>query len=336
MSEYKPPFTISIEMLNLVSDISNKLGKISVFESSEAKPYLRKNNRIHSVHSSLAIEANSLSIDDVKAVIDGKKVTGPKNEIDEVLDAYKAYEMLGLFNPYKISELLRLHKVMTENTVKESGKFRKGEEGVFEGDKCIFMAPPASMVDGLMNNLFLWLNEEKEKINPLILSCIFHYEFVFIHPFSDGNGRMARLWHTAILSEWNEIFKYIPVESKIYLFQKEYYNAISKCHINGNSDVFIEFMLTKINEALDSLIENTILPVSDEDVYITKLLSVMEKGYLYSANDILKLLGLKSKETLRKHYIDPAIEKNLIRRTIPDKPTSRNQKYILSEVKNDR
>ncbi len=191
---YQPPFTITNRMLMLVAEIAEKTGRISHYKSFESKPHLRRNNRIRSIHSSLAIEANSLSLDEVRGVIAGKTVHGPEKEIQEVKNAYQAYDMLGRFDPYDIAALKQLHGVMTHLTVQESGVFRSGNEGVFKGDRCIFMAPPSHLVPDQMDELFRWMREASATVHPLILSSMFHYEFVFIHPFSDGNGRMARLW----------------------------------------------------------------------------------------------------------------------------------------------
>ena len=215
---------------------------------------------------------------------------------------------------------------MTYLTVDESGVFRRGAEGVFDGDRCIFMAPPPDMVEPLMLQLFNWMKENAGTIHPLILSCVFHYEFVFIHPFSDGNGRMARLWQTILLTEWNPVFQYIPLESQIETFQDGYYNAIASCNAKGNSNDFIEFMLDRIYEVLDAVLRQS-SEYSGTSKYVSRLLSVMEYDMEYSANELLVLLGLKSKETLRHNYINPAIESGFIDMTLPDKPTSRNQRY---------
>lgn len=189
MNRYQPPFTINNTMLIYVSSISEKLGRISMLQKMESRPYLRRNNRIKSIHSSLKIEANSLSLGQVRDVLAGHMVLGEQKEIQEVKNAYAAYEKLPEINPYSLKDLKKLHGVMTQYTVDESGVFRKGEEGVFNGDKCIFIAPPARLVPGLMEELFDWMSREQASVHPLILSSVFHYEFVFIHPFSDGNGR---------------------------------------------------------------------------------------------------------------------------------------------------
>lgn len=239
MEDYRPPYTITNEILSYVSSISEKLGRITAITNLEARPHLRKNNRIRSIHSSLKIEANSLSLGQVRDVINGKMVLGKKQEIQGVKNAYEAYEHFSEIDPYSIKDLKRFHSIMTKYVVEESGYFRLGEEGVFNGDQCIFMAPPVRLVPQLMDELFAWMKEEKDRVHPLILSSVFHCEFVFIHPFSDGNGRMARLWHTAILSKWNQIFEYIPIESQIEKFQDEYYDAIARCHVDGSSTIFI-------------------------------------------------------------------------------------------------
>jgi len=251
-----PPYNITDKMLNYISNIMKKIGQIEYINLNK-KPELRKQNRINSIHSSLAIENNELSFNQVKDVIDGKPVIGEQKDIQEVKNAYKAYEELEKLNPYSINELKRIHGIMTFLVEKESGKFRTHGEGVYDGENLIFMCPPAKMVNDLMEQLFEWINESKEKINPLILSSVFHYEFVFIHPFCDGNGRMARLWQTAILSKWEKIFEYIPIESLIKTYQADYYKAINNSNKAGNSNEFIEFMLKMIDETMSQLLNST-------------------------------------------------------------------------------
>ena len=328
MSNYVPPYTITNKMLELVSDISEKVGKISSHKELESKPHLRRNNRIRSIHSSLKIEANSLSLSEVRDVINGHLVLGDQKEIQEVKNAYAAYEKISEINPSSISDLKRIHGIMTNRTVDESGVFRKGEEGVFSGEKCIFVAPPANMVSELMKDLLSWVKKNEGIVHPLIMSAVFHYEFVFIHPFADGNGRMARLWHTVILYRWRSVFEFIPLESRIERFQSEYYDAIAKCHVNGNSDVFIEFMLEMIDQVLDEVISQVNKANANTSEYVNRMLEVMEYDVPYTSNTIMELLGLKSKETLRKNYLNPAMELGLVRMTLPDKPNSKNQRYI--------
>ena len=328
MEEYKPPFTITNEILSYISSVSEKIGRITATGNLEAKPHLRKNNRIKSIHSSLKIEANSLTLGQVRDVINGRIVLGEQKEIQEVKNAYAAYAHFFEIDPYRIEQLKEFHGIMTKYVSEESGEFRQGEEGVFNGDQCIFIAPPARFVPQLMDELFEWMKKAQGIVHPLILSSVFHYQFVFIHPFSDGNGRMARLWHTAILSKWKPIFEYIPIESQIEKFQDDYYDAIAKCHVHGESTAFIEFMLSQIDRILDDVS----VQISEENEKLSegikRLLEVMEYDIPYTSKALMEKLGLKSREGFRRNYLHPAIELNLIRMTIPDKPNSRNQRYI--------
>ena len=328
MGKYKPPFTITNEILSRVASISEKIGQITATSNLEARPHLRKNNRIKSIHSSLKIEANSLSLGQVRDVINGRTVLGEQKEIQEVKNAYAAYKKISEIDPYSIKDLKKFHSIMTKYVVEESGEFCHGEEGVFNGDQCIFMAPPARFVPQLMDNLFLWMKEAQSSVHPLILGSVVHYEFVFIHPFSDGNGRMARLWHTVILSKWKPVFEYVPLESQIEKFHDDYYDAIAKCHSDGSSTIFIEFMLTQIDKILDEIS----IQVSENSEllseYVRRLLDVMEYDIPYTGKALMDKLGLKSREGFRRNYLRPAIDMNLVRMTIPDKPNSRNQQYI--------
>ncbi len=328
MDNYVPPYTITNTMLEYVSSIMEKIGKLDNYTNFEKMPNLRRNNRIKSIHSSLAIEANSLSLDQVKSVISGKSVIGPEKEIQEVLNTYKAYEMINDLNPYSIKDLKRVHKVLTNKTIELSGTFRTGNEGVFDGaGNCIHVCPPPEQLDYLMKQLFDWMKKNKDEIHPLILSSIFHYEFVFIHPFCDGNGRTARLWQNVLLTNWKSFFEYLPIESKIKKYQEEYYTAISNCHKSVNSNEFIEFMLKMIDKVLKELLETSTIQLTEKSVNINKLLSVMEYGVPMTANEIMEKLEIKSKETLRSTYLDSAIEEGVVELTIPDKPTSKNQMY---------
>ena len=326
MERYKPPFEITNRMLNCVSSISEKLGRIETRRTLERQPHLRRNNRIQSVHSSLKIEANSLSLDSVRDVLNEREVIGPEKEIQEVKNAFAAYDQIDAVDPYSLDDLLRLHGVMTRLTVEESGVFRSGAEGVYRGGVCIHIAPPPEMVPPLMRQLFDWIAARRGEIHPLILSSVFHYEFVFIHPFRDGNGRMARLWQTALLSRWNPLFEYIPIESQIERFQDGYYDAIAVSTSEGSSTAFVEFMLDRIDEVLDRVIAQERGGGQTEQV--RRLLAAMEYDTPYTAAALMRLLGLKSRDALRNNYLNPAIEEGLIQMTVPDKPTSRNQRYI--------
>lgn len=327
MNNYIPPFHITNNMLELVASIMKKIGKLDNYKDLNKMPILRRNNRIHSIHSSLAIEANSLTFNQVKDIIDGKLVIGEQREIQEVKNAYKAYQMIKELNPYSIEDLKKVHGVMTFMTIDESGEFRKGEEGVFDGDKCIFVAPKPELVEKLINQLFNWMKKNKEEIHPLIMSSIFHYEFVFIHPFSDGNGRTARLWQNILLASWEEIFEYVPIESQIKKYQSDYYQAIQNCNLKGDSNEFIEFMLKMIDEVLTSLIQSTNEEINYISTYIKKLLDVMDDERPMTSLELMEKLGLKSRISFRDNYLNPAIENGLVKMTNPEKPTSKNQMY---------
>ncbi len=328
MDNYIPPFDITNVMLDRISNIMKKIGKLDNYKDLDKMPVLRRNNRIRSIHSSLAIEANSLSLDQVKDIIDGKTVIGPQDEIQEVKNAFEAYKLIKEVNQYSIKDLKKVHGVMTYLTVDESGEFRKGNEGVFdENGNCIHVCPPPEQVNELMKQLFKWMEDNNENIHPLILSSVFHYEFVFIHPFKDGNGRTARLWQNVLLSNWEEIFEYVPIETQIKKYQKEYYTSIANCDHNGNSTEFIEFMLKMIDETLEDLMSSTSIQANHISSYVNKLLDVMETGVAMTTVELMEKLNMKSRISFRDNYLNPALENGLIKMTNPDKPTSKNQMY---------
>ena len=327
MNDYIPPFNITNKMLDLVASIMEKIGRLDNYNNLNKMPILRRNNKIRSIHSSLRIEANSLTFNQVKDVINGKMVIGPQKEIQEVKNAYNAYEMINKVDPYSIDDLKIIHGIMTYLTVEESGDFRKGDEGVMDGDICIFIAPKPEYVDKLMRQLFDFIKRNKDIIHPLILSSVFHYEFVFIHPFSDGNGRTVRLWQNILLTKWKPIFEYVPIETAIKKYQNDYYKAIANCNAKGDSTEFIEFMLKMIDEVLDDLIKNANIEIKHINSYIAKLLDVMDYNIPMSIKEIMEKLGLKSRSSFIKTYLNPALEQGLIKMTIKDKPTSKNQRY---------
>ena len=328
MANYTPPFDITSEMLSFTASISEKIGELNIYRNMETRPHLRRNNRIRSIYSSLLIEANSLSFKEVRDVIAGREVLGPKDEIHEVKNAYAAYEELADIDPYSLKDFKRIHRIMTNGLIREAGTFRQGEEGVFDGEKVIFIAPPPGQVPSLMRDLFSWMKRARDDLNPLILSSVFHYETVFIHPFTDGNGRMARLWQTAILAKWREIFQYLPIESQIENDQAGYYRVIDECHKAGKSDIFIVFMLRQINAALEDLLMQASAKDSQISEYVSKLLDIMEYDVPYTAGYLMEKVGIKTKDSFRNHYLRPAMEMGLIEMTIPDKPRSRNQRYV--------
>ena len=245
---YKPPFTVSAKAINLIAKISSQLERYAIRMEQEDSLRLRRANRIKTIHSSLAIEGNTLSEGEVQAVLEGKKVVAPLKEIQEVKNAIKTYELYPKLNAFSIRDLLLAHGTMMAGLVDEAGMFRKGGVGVFDGDKPIHIAPPADRVRDLMSDLFGWLETADDHL--LIRSCVFHYEFVFIHPFADGNGRIGRLWQSLILGRLNPIFEHLPVENMVYSNQKAYYQAINRSSDLGDSAPFIDFMLEEILNAL--------------------------------------------------------------------------------------
>ena len=245
---YKPPFTVSAKAINLIAKISSQLERYAIRVEQADTLRLRRANRIKTIHSSLAIEGNTLSEGEVLAVLEGRKVVAPLKEIQEVKNAIKTYELYPKLNPFSIQDLLLAHGTMMAGLVDEAGMFRKGGVGVFDGDKPIHIAPPADRVRDLMSDLFGWLENADDHL--LIRSCVFHYEFEFIHPFADGNGRIGRLWQSLILGRLNPVFEHLPVENMVYSNQQAYYHAINRSSDLGDSGPFIDFMLEEILNAL--------------------------------------------------------------------------------------
>lgn len=324
--KYIPPYEITDEMLELVSEIMENLGKLSGVNELEKLPRLRRVSRIKSIHSSLAIENNTLSIEQVTDVINGKRVLAPQKDIEEVHNAFNAYEKLSEINPYSIDDLLKIHGIMMNGLVKEAGMIRSGQVGVYNQDgKVIHLAPPADFVPQQLGQLFDWV--KNSNANMLIKSSVFHYEFEFIHPFNDGNGRTGRLWQTALLASWKPIFAWIPIESIIKDNQEDYYNAITLSTSQGKSNIFIEFMLDVINKVIKDIITDTRNHYNHINNQITELMKVIE-SYPQSATELMEKLNLKSRLGFRKNYLQPALDAGLIGMTEPDKPTSKNQKYF--------
>ena len=335
MSDYKPPFHMTDRMTSLIAEISEHVGRITVLQEGTISPHLRRKNRIRTIHSSLAIENNSLSLEQVTAILNGKRILGNPNEIREVQNAYDAYEMLLYLDPLSVHDLLKAHAQMMNGLMPESGRFRSGGVGIFKGRSLIHMAPPPAFVAEHMHNLFAWYRHSE--LHPLVKSAIFHYEFEFIHPFSDGNGRMGRMWHTLLLAQWKELFFWLPVEELIQARQQEYYDALGTADAQADSAGFVELMLEIIREALGKV--TVVGQYTDQDSdqgddqdsdqdksAIQRLLSALGNDTL-SAAELMKRLHLSHRPTFRKNYLHPALEQNLIERTLPDKPNSKNQKY---------
>lgn len=311
---YSPPFTINDEILSLVSEISEQIGALNVMlGNSMPSPMLRKENQIKTIHSSLAIEHNSLSLQQVTDIIEGKHVLGAPNEIQEVKNAVQAYQLMQQLDAFNEKDLLKAHRLMMQDLVAKSGQYRTEGVGVFDGDKCLHMAPPPQRVPELMRDLFAWLRTTDT--HPLVTSCVFHYEFEFIHPFIDGNGRMGRYWQTMILARWKSIFAWLPVETIVKQNQQEYYNAIARSDAAGDSTVFILFMLKCLQATIKHEVENKVdnkvedKSLTDSEQRIVKLMTkdahitiaeICKKTKLSAAGVNKILASLRNKDIIKR------------------------------------
>ena len=316
---YKPPFEITSKIIELISNISEKIGEINYLQNNPYHIKLRKENRIKTIHSSLAIENNSLSLKQITAIIEGKHVLGNPNEIKEVKNSIQAYDLLLSLNPYNEKDLLKAHKLMMQDLVERNGKYRTDGVGIFDGEKVVHLAPPADRVPELMFDLFKWLKESD--VHPLIKSCVFHYEFEFIHPFQDGNGRMGRLWQTAILKEWKEIFAWLPVETLIKENQKEYYNVLGISDSDANSTKFIEFMLSLILNTIEEIIETEKKVTQKVSVKVTvnqhKIIDAIKKNPYVTQEELADIVGIARKNIITN--MKKLQENGLIKRIGADK-----------------
>lgn len=302
MSEYAPPFTITDKAIASIARINRLLGEFTARQELSRSPKLRRENRIRSIHSSLVIENNTLSLDEVTALLDGKRILGPPKDIREVQNAFEAYERLSEFDPYSMEDLLQAHGFMMADLVKDAGRFRTGNVGVFAGDALVHAGTPARYVPEVMADLFNWLSTTET--HPLISSSVFHYEFEYIHPFSDGNGRMGRLWQSLILQRWDPLFAWLPVESLIAAHQQEYYDALGKAQAEADSTVFVEFMLDVIEETLSEQANEPINePINESINYLTnrqgQLLALLQEDPTSTYEDMMEALGV-SRSTLQR------------------------------------
>jgi Fic family protein len=247
MDTATPPFEITSAITGLLVKIGGELVRLEGLSHGVLAPHLRRENRIRTIQASLAIEQNTLSLDQVTAVINGKTVAGLPHEIREVQNAFAVYEQLEQFDPCSAEDLLRAHGLMMAGLVQSAGQWRTGGVGVMKGKEVVHLAPPAASVSVSMNNLLVWLRQSDA--HPLVASCVFHYELEFIHPFADGNGRLGRLWQSVILARWNPVFNWIAVETIIRDRQQEYYAVLAECDKAGSSTLFVEFMLNALLES---------------------------------------------------------------------------------------
>ena len=303
MSEaYQPPFQITEEITNLIVEIGEYVGSITTYESMRQNPVLRRENRIKLIYSSLAIEQNTLSLDQVTDVIEGKRVLGPPQDIREVKNAYEAYERVSSLDPYSVKNLLLANKLLMDGLVKAASSFRSGNVGVYAGDQLIHAGTPAKYVPELIAQLMTWL--KNSKLHPLVKSCIFHYEFEFIHPFADGNGRTGRLWQSLILQNWKDVFAWLPVETLVHEHQEEYYDVLGRAYKAGDSTEFVEFMLSMIRDALKEVSEN-----QNRDVVVNvaanvatnedKVLALLKQDGRLTAKVLGSSLGLTQRQVQR-------------------------------------
>ena len=294
---YVPPFEITPKIIDLISKISEKIGEINSLESSARHIELRRESRIKTIHSSLAIENNSLSLEQITAIINGKRVLGAPNEIQEVKNAIQAYDLLLSLDSTKEKDLLRAHALMMKDLVRNNGRYRSGGVGIFNGQNVVHVAPPASSVPALMKDLFRWV--KRADVHPLVKSCVFHYEFEFIHPFQDGNGRLGRLWQSAILKDWKKVFAWIPVESLIKKNQAKYYRVLRACDATADSTAFVEFLLLLILKAAEEIVQNEKRVTVKVTVKVTvnqkKILEAVKKNPHVTLDELSKKIGISRK-----------------------------------------
>ena len=324
---YQPPCTLSSSILALVAAIAEISGRVSSLTAPTMAPQLRRANQIRTIHASLAIENNTLTLAQVTAVFDGKHVAGHPREIQEVRNAIVAYDGLAAWSPHSMADLLAAHKAMMAGLANDAGAFRSGGVGVFHGGELVHMAPPARRLPSLMGDLLNWLKRTPE--HPLVAGCLAHYELEFIHPFSDGNGRMGRLWQTLILRGWRPWMAMVPVESVVRMRQEEYYRALAEADTRADAAPFVEFMLAALLEAVqDSLPTDQVSDqVSDQ---VLRLMQALVAGPR-RASDLMTQLGLAHRPTFRRNYVDPALRDGWIERTQPESPRSPTQSLRLSD-----
>ncbi len=340
-----PPYAITPRILDLVARIGEAIGRLDE-NAIRADLRLRRANRIRTIQGSLAIEGNTLSEDEITAILEGRPVIAPPREVQEARNALKAYDHFPNWNPANRDDLLAAHEMLMAGLLDMPGHFRRIGVGVVGGGEVHHVAPPADRVPMLMESLLSWLKRTDE--HPLIASSVFHYEFEFIHPFEDGNGRMGRLWQTLILARWKPLFAYVPVESLVYSRQGAYYKAIQQSTAEGASTPFIVYMLEAILDAIAS----TPQQASQISSQVARLLAVWGSGVTDQKSDqeagqetcphrttrddamtaaaLMAALGLSHRPTFRKNYLRPALDAGLIEMTRPDLPTARNQRYLLT------
>ena len=317
-----PPYTITPDILSAVAQIAEAVGRAEAARVSQDLR-LRRINRIRTIQGSLAIEGNILSEEQISTILDGKPVVAPLRDVQEARNAIQAYDRYEQWNPASESDLLAAHEILMTALLDAPGRYRRGDVAVMGQGRVHHVGPPAGQVPRLMADLLSWVGSTAD--HPLVTSSVFHYEFEFIHPFEDGNGRLGRLWQTLILTRWKSLFAHVPVESLVRARQSEYYEAIRRSSAEGQSTAFVAFMLEVILAAVRT-------PQEPPQVtpQVARLLSVLD-GEM-SLREILHALGLRDRKSLRQRYLLPALQGGYLEMTSPDTPSARNQKYRLTPL----
>lgn len=310
----KPIFHISDDNKKMIKSIEKKLDLLIINDNYKKKK-LQINSKVRSIYSSLAIEENSLSLKSVENIIEQKIVLGSRKEIQEVKNANEVYQHMKEFNWKNENDLLKAHTLMMKYFDDDNGYYRNHGEGVQKGNELIYSAPQSILVPSLMKDLFAFMNDNENNIHPLILSAIFHYYFVYIHPFSDGNGRIARFWVSLILTNWNALFEFIPIEEEIYLKRQKYYDSTSMCHINGNANVFIDFMLMCINSSLEKTTQKTTQNIKLNKNQ-TKIIELIKENPKITRKELATILKITTDGV--KYNLKRLIDYDIIERIGPD------------------
>lgn len=328
----KPPYRITEKAADCLAKIVETVTRLECGTGFKSNIRLHRENRVKTIHSSLAIEGNALTLGEVAAVIEGKRVAGKQTEIKEVKNAYEAYDKIMTFDPYSVGDFLKAHKLMTGGLLEESGKFRSGDVGVFDGDVAVHIGARPQFIFGLVKDLFAWA--KGSDLHPVLKSAVIHYEIETIHPFADGNGRMGRLWQTLLLAKWNTIFEWIPMESVLYQNRPQYYRAIEDARSANDSGVFIEFTLSAV---LNSIIDQERHQVEHEEKHQVELtgtqrsiLEALEAGTL-SRREIFDTIGMNGDTRASRRHIGPLLAEGFIKMTVPDRPSSKLQRYRLTD-----
>lgn len=306
-----PVFYIDNEMATILKEIDNKLNDIEINDKQKRK-YMISKSKVRSIHSSLAIEANSLSLFDVENITENKQVIGKKDEVQEVKNAIEVYNHINEYNYKNENDLLKVHQLMMKYFDEDNGNYRNHGEGVKGKNEIIYMAPESILVPTLMKSLFEYINNSN--LNSIILAAIFHYYFVSIHPFSDGNGRLARFWVSLMLINYNKKFEFIPVEEEIYLNQEEYYSSIAECHNNGNANVFIKFIISTINSSLNKIIKNSNFVINNIQ---NRIIELITNNNRITQNEIANIIGVNVRTIKRNFKV--LIDNSIIERIGSDK-----------------